>query len=288
MTLMPYIQSFIGKFDDNFANSFSNSMYLVYQIVRYYWGNNLPTKPSAVVGGIPFGTVAELSHAISDRIVRYRARGGVFLAHQDGGNESLRIVGRAWGPNRFLFLNMLETLFVYGASRNKDVMGEENFSDIDFLTQEIINESPWVEFEQDIHSMKDQGIEESHLTFPIVTKNRVYFSMYIETFEYRRIMGEYGQEMIEYTIFFRKFDGVPKYEYKTLLVPDARSDTGMRAIKAYRMNDPQESRMLNAISVLELTTSFFIDDVFVFDSLVDEGIVDEKITLPSRVLEAFA
>ena len=88
---------------------------------RYYLSNKKRIKPAAVLGGIPLGTVEELSMALSDRILKYRATGGVFLAHQDGGNESLRIVCKAWGLGRYLFLTMLDFLFMYGSAKILDL-----------------------------------------------------------------------------------------------------------------------------------------------------------------------
>ena len=90
-------------------------------IARYYLTNKKRIKPAAVLAGIPLGTVQELSMALSDRIVKYRATGGIFLAHQDGGNESLRIICKAWGLSRYIFLIMLDFLFLYGSDKILDL-----------------------------------------------------------------------------------------------------------------------------------------------------------------------
>jgi len=84
-------------------NMFNNITLLTYSLYKFYWGNPFNTKPAVVMGGIPFGTVEEVSHAMSDRTLKYRATGGIFLAHQEGGEQTLRIIGKAFGANRFLF-----------------------------------------------------------------------------------------------------------------------------------------------------------------------------------------
>ena len=90
-------------------------------LARYYLGNKKRIKPAAVMAGIPLGTVNELSMALSDMILKYRATGGIFLAHQDGGNESLRIICKAWGLGRYIFLIMLDFLFLYGSAKILDL-----------------------------------------------------------------------------------------------------------------------------------------------------------------------
>jgi len=78
------------------TNVITNLTIISTVLARYYLTNKKRIKPAAVMAGIPLGTVNELSMALSDRIVKYRATGGIFLAHQDGGNESLRIICKAW------------------------------------------------------------------------------------------------------------------------------------------------------------------------------------------------
>jgi len=177
---------------------------------RYYLTNRKRIKPAAVLAGIPLGTVAELSMALSDRILRYRATGGIFLAHQDGGNESLRIVCKAWGIGRYLFLTMLDFLFMYGSAKILDLFKNNPFGDniygeegplIDKKDLDVQKRNPWKRFDT---FNKDEGRDEYHSTFPIVTKNRIYSSMYLETYDIVESVNT-GMNMLTVTLFLRKY-----------------------------------------------------------------------------------
>ena len=178
---------------------------------RYYLSNKKRIKPGAVLAGIPLGTVQELSMALSDRILKYRAVGGVFLAHQDGGNESLRIVCKAWGLGRYLFLTMLDFVFMYGSAKILDLFSGSPFGDdpyhvkaTDFIDKKDLDlqkRNPWAIFDS---FNKDEGREEYHSTFPIVTKNRIYSSMYLETYDIVESVNT-GMNMLTITLFLRKY-----------------------------------------------------------------------------------
>jgi len=177
---------------------------------RYYQLNKKRIKPAAVLAGIPLGTVEELSSALSDRILKYRATGGIFLAHQDGGNESLRIICKAWGKDRYMFLILLDFLFLYGQSKSLDMFSkiESNpFNDVaTVMTKQQLKETakvinPWTRFREE---NVDEGREEYHMTFPIVTKNRVFSSMYLETYDIVESVNK-GMNMLTITLFLRKY-----------------------------------------------------------------------------------
>jgi len=271
--------------------SILNGIALSYSLARYYYGNLDEIKPSAVIGGIPLGTVEELSHGISDRDVRYRANGGIFLAHQDGGNESLRIVGKAYGPNRFIFLNMLDLLFLYGSSTRIDLLKLQSeaakssppfhyytdfsqlenlpvnknsvvvtrpdgtIATVDVARRVEANNQAWEEF--DLKNIST-GYHDKHLTFPVITKHRIYLSMYIETYSWRQSVDRTGQKQVEYTIFFRKYDPEPKYEFKKMVFPSRGGSVRTKVV--YRQKDdahPLYNSMIKA--AVELLPSFFIN-----------------------------
>jgi len=182
---------------------------------RYYLFNKKKIKPAAVLAGIPLGTIEELSMALSDRILKYRSTGGVFLAHQDGGNESLRIVCKAWGIGRYLFLTMLDFLFMYGSAKMLDLFkGISPFGEIPIgetkplISQDVFGNpenlqkrNPWKKYDE---FNKEEGREEYHSTFPIVTKNRIYSSMYLETYDIVESVNT-GMNMLTVTLFLRKY-----------------------------------------------------------------------------------
>ena len=223
------------------TNVITNLTIVSTTLARYYLSNKKRIKPAAVLAGIPLGTVEELSMALSDRVVKYRATGGIFLAHQDGGNESLRIICKAWGLGRYLFLIMLDFLFLYGSAKILDLFqglhpfGEAGLppgTDIaplikrDALGKSTQVKNPWRRF--DIMN-KEEGREQYHCTFPIVTKNRVYTSMYLETYDIVEAVNN-GKNLLTVTLFLRKYR--PPYPLELVTVKPEKK--GQRRTSYYR------------------------------------------------------
>lgn len=264
--IYPILTSKLGMTKEN---AYVNAISLSYMLARYYLGNLNDIKPAAVIAGIPLGSVTELSHGISDREVRYRANGGVFLAHQHGGNESLRIIGRAWGPNRFIFLNMLDFLFLYGSERVEDVLAQTTQSEF-WDQQPIVYEygqpmsgsnlgfDPWQEVKLENIS---EGYKEQHMTFPVITKDRVYLSMFIETYSWRQRLDEEGRKMVEYTIFFRKYEPVEEYDFGQVQKPPINDGDAPEYINVYRERTKKENPRVYAEykSSIEILTSLLVN-----------------------------
>lgn len=267
-----------GKLGYGARNTFINVTALTYTMFKHYIGNLGDIKPSAVVAGIPLPSVDELSHGISDREVRYRANGGVFLAHQSGGNESLRIVGKAWGVNRFLFLNMLGLLFLWGSSTTIDVLKSAApsllsigpaapvagsgwpFPSAAADRLKSITRDPWVQFKKE--NLKE-NYKEQHLTFPVVTRDRVYISMYIETYSWRQRLDKEGRKMVEYTIFFRKYEPELEREYGIIVIPPKRPSGAQKTIAVYRQKTINRPMIYAAWkATIEITATIAINPQF--------------------------
>ncbi|KKM93240.1 hypothetical protein LCGC14_1210370 [marine sediment metagenome] len=203
----------------------SNIILIVTTLSSYYLLNDKRIKPAAVLAGIPLGTVEELSMALSDRILKYRSTGGIFLAHQSGGNESLRIICKAWGGNKYWFLILIDFIFLYGQSKILDMFAltKENVftvgrdKSILSKTAKVVN--PWREFKED---NVDEGREEYHMTFPIVTKNRIYSSMFLETYDIVESVNN-GMNMLTITLFLRKYRVPYPYELIILKTPNPKT-----------------------------------------------------------------
>jgi len=235
------------------TNLITNLSVITSTLSRYYLYNKKRIKPAAVIAGIPLGTVEELSMALSDRIVRYRATGGIFLAHQDGGNESLRIICKAWGLSRYIFLIMLDFLFLYGSSKTIDLFqglsewGDPGGQDTELLPDmnalgdlaEVKN--PWRRF--DIMN-KDEGREHYHNTFPIVTKNRIYSSMYLETYDIVESVNA-GMNVLTVTLFLRKYR--PPYPLELVTVKPKKK--GQRRTSFYRQEKAQDEAIYTKLSL---------------------------------------
>lgn len=180
-------------------------------LAKYYFLNFNKIQPAAVISGIPLGTVTELSHAMSNDLLKFRSAGGIFLAHQEGGEQSLRIQGKAWGANRHIFLIMLDFLFRYGSSTIVDLFSKGLKTDNNRMSDIGMNKNldPWEPINK--YSL-EQGISTLHKTFPVITQNRVYTSMYIETYDFTESI-ENGMNCITYTIFFRKNQPIPPQQF---------------------------------------------------------------------------
>lgn len=225
------------------TNVVVNLTMIAHTLNRYYLSNKKRIKPAAVLGGIPLGTVEELSMALSDRILKYRATGGVFLAHQDGGNESLRIVCKAWGLGRYLFLTMLDFLFMYGSAKMLDlfkgisqfdvkVPGMKSVITKDVFGKSVKKKNPWKRF--DLYN-KEEGREEYHSTFPIVTKNRIYSSMYLETYDIVESVNN-GMNVLTVTLFLRKYR--PPYPLEmTTVRPDKKGQSRTSWYRSKKVKD---------------------------------------------------
>jgi len=200
----------------NLAVNVSIITWVISKYFIFYQGRH---KPAAFIAGIPLGTVEELSHAMSHELLKYRSKAGVFLAHQPGGNQTLRISGKAIGLNRYIFLIMIDLLFRYGNSRMMDLfLGKSSIDDMNNKTliphtKQNLDLDPWKVFDE---QSLDVGRAEYHYTFPVITRQRIYTNMYIETYEFTESI-ENGMDVISFTIFFRRFE--QPYPYKYSVVP---------------------------------------------------------------------
>ena len=274
-----------GKLSHKPRDAFVNVTALTYSLFKHYYGVHATARPACVIAGIPLPSIDELSHGISDREVRYRANGGVFLAHQTGGNESLRIVGKAWGDSRFLFLNMLDLLFLWGSTKTIDVFAQAIGSIVGLNIAKsppvarlkkaaqrltVIDKDPWKRFNEENLS---EGYEEQHMTFPIITKNRVYISMYIETYSWRQRLDKEGRKMVEYTIFFRKYEPTPQYEFGVFEIPLKRPRGATKRVKIYRQKSNRKPMIYAAWKItVEISATFAINpEMFNVNSITTFG-----------------
>lgn len=242
------------------ANIYSNVVSTTYSLYRYYFGNPKKTKPAAVIAGIPLATVTEVSHALSDRILKFRATGGIFLAHQEGGETTLRIQGKAVGPGRYAFLSIMDLLFFYGSAKNIDLFEDviQNPAAVDYTDIDRTTE-PWRKFDREA---LDQGKAEKHLTFPVITRSKIYTNMYIETWDFAESV-EFGMNIINFSIFFRKY--VPHYPHIYTKVLDEKNDKELTYYKEDEDNNTVKSlRYLDMIADISLSASMYMYRFFQF------------------------
>lgn len=238
------------------ANLMINIGTIMHDLVKYYWGNPHHIKPAVLLSGIPLGTITEESYAMSNRILKFRATGGIFLAHQDDASEqSLRLVGKAWGYNRYLLLIVLDSLFKYGNTLVVDnffrpmqehLLGNAMVEEVLTNTGEYTTKDPWARVN---FNNLDEGREEYHLTFPVITRNRIYNNMYIETYDVVESV-EIGLNVLDFSIFLRKFLPSPRPKFAKIEEPDGTT------VWYFHPDDDDE----------------FITDFRLVDTLIDVGL----------------
>ncbi|MHA1408717.1 MAG: hypothetical protein ACTSQY_00115 [Candidatus Odinarchaeia archaeon] len=225
-------------------NIFLNIASVTYSLFKYYFPGYGGITPACVIAGFPMPSLQEVSHASSDLILKYRATGGIFLAHQEGGEQTLRLVGKAFGLNRYIFLTVLDMLFLYGSARIYDLFinlfNNSNVQIGNLNSGNLAQVDPWLEVRK---YPIDEGRVEKHLTFPVITKTRVYMNMYIETYDYVESVEE-GMNCIKYSIFLRKY--IPPYPYKF-----AEYETPSKTkLKYYAENKNDE--IINTLRMLDI------------------------------------
>jgi hypothetical protein len=248
------------------TNTLTNLTLTSWMMGQYYLGNEKKIAPAAVLAGMPLGTVEELSMALSDRLVKYRATGGVFLAHQDGGNESLRIICKAWGKTRNIFLILLDWLFHYGSAKGLDMFAsytsnilnpeeKDIWSMTDLKDRSEVN-NPWKHFDT---TNTEEGRAEYHMTFPIVTKNRVYTNMYLETYDIVESVNN-GMNVLTISLFLRKYK--PPYPYIFVRVRNE--------LKGQKQ--PDTTYWYRSQQALQSTLSLKVKSLRWLDSVMDFGL----------------
>ena len=133
-----------------------------------------------------------------------------------------------------------------------------------------ISRDPWTEFNR---SNLNEGYQEQHMTFPVITKNRVYVSMYIETFSWRQRLDKERRKMVEYTIFFRKYEPQEEYEFDSFDVPKRRPKGTFKHIEVYRQKTINRPAIYAAWkAVIEITATFAINpEMFNIDNITNFG-----------------
>ena len=235
------------------TNLATNISTIMWDIQKFYFSNAYPTRPAVILASIPLGTVTEVSHAMSQRDLKFRAVGGVFLADQEGGEESLRIVGKAWGKNRFVFLQMLDTLFLYGSSKSIDLYTEHLKSPLGqtlpHISEEelVVTTDPWNEFNKDSIS---EGVASHRSTFPVITRQKIYTNMFIETYEYTESV-ENGIDVVEYVLFLRKYVPTPPMQFDKV---ETGEDSDMKTKYYYKVDN--EDHFYNTTKKLDLLLGY--------------------------------
>lgn len=157
--------------------------------------SQIPFIPDIVVGTMPFYSAQRLERGMSDRLLKYRAIGDIFLAHQRGGTDTLRVDMTLFGPFRVFYLLYLLSLQQRGESRLKELK---------LLSTGV--KAPDTPLPSDVVKVPKEGKVqyESHMTFPIITQTSIMLDMFLQTIEWHQTKDKGGNNIIYIHLLFRK------------------------------------------------------------------------------------
>lgn len=161
-------------------------------------------EPEVIFYGLPIYSVQRFEKATSDRKIKVRAIGDVFLAHQRGSEVNVTIDAKLFGPFKYGILYALLILQERGEKQLETIEEGELQTFIDENSDITAAEAKSAA--QD--TIKNAGglLEyEEHRTFPLITQFDIIFNMYLQTIEWHRNIEE-GTEVINVHLIFRKWE----------------------------------------------------------------------------------
>ncbi len=171
---------------------------------RSKWG-----KIPILLGPVPVRNVNYVEVARSGKVLKFRATGSVFLARQEGGDQSdaIKIEGILYKVE-FGMMFLLWALFLYGQSKFKDL-------------ETIVGPQGTITSTTQMRKMNDILVSDTslqkpsyeyHRTFPFVSKHFIIPNCYIETISIEDKLPL--KDVLKYTILLRTYKkpiGVVRY-----------------------------------------------------------------------------
>lgn len=205
-----------------------------------------------LTGPIPLKHIQEIEVARSGKILKFRATGSVFLAHQEGGEDAIRIEGFLY-RGEVLYLIGLYLLFMVGQGRIKEI---ENIN----MSNPTISLSEMRSKIQDVISYNkstERPTYEFHRTFPFVSRHIIIPNTYIETFSFEERMID-GKDAIKYSLLLRTYRKPSSFDFYT----NQSSDYGFIT--------PKGNKLLSTYRVVEYGVNFMVRLVQSLNLLADE------------------
>jgi len=199
-----------------------------------YWD----LKPAIMIAGIPIFNATDIDCASSDEVLKYRSIGGIFMAHQKGGTQTLKIGGTIIGPSRYFFLKILLALQRLNLGKQKPAE-DLTYDSGRKILKSIISPKLFLDASQKVYR-SEVDTYEYHKTFPIITPDRLYTKMYIETIEYVESTN-IGQDTIKYNIALRRFSKPTHHTYRDKL--GKKRDPEQKEFAVY--TDPKKKNLDN-------------------------------------------
>lgn len=195
---------------------------------------------AGLVGPIPLKHVQEIEVARSGKILKFRATGSVFLAHQEGGEDAIRIEGFLY-RGEVLLLMGLYVMFMVGQGRVKEI---ENID----MSNPTISLAQMRSRIQDVISYNkrtERPTYEFHKTFPFVSRHIIVPNTYIETLSFEERLVD-GKDAIKYSLLLRTYRKPSGFDFYTTQTSD------------YGFIMPKGNKFLSTYRVVEYGINFIV------------------------------
>jgi len=180
-------------------------------------GFQYATDNACTIGPVPLGgygvdsptSIHNIEVAHSNKEVKFRAVGSIFLAHQHGGQDSVKISGKLQGTWRHVFLtvlwimSLLSQRYLQAFDWSSDLVTNlgSSTSNIELFRQTA---GPITRMKS-INDVVVQGPSfEKHIVFPVVTEHEIIPNCYIETFSFEELVSG-GKDIINYDMLLRTY-----------------------------------------------------------------------------------
>jgi len=201
-----------------------------------------------VAGGIPLGgmginsptSVQEIEVAHSNKIVKIRAVGSIFLAHQHGGKDSIIIRGKLTGDLRMYWLAALWILTLMSHGKIQAISEGQVINNEDYLMRSGVgslirlNRLPLSKTESIV---TQKPTYEKHMTFPVITNHEIITNCYLEVFSFEEKL-ETDRDVITYDLVFRTYDEPEEFiaDLQHSIYRQAKGLTKTQEILRYSLN----------------------------------------------------
>ena len=197
-----------------------DKMMSVFRMIMAGFGiaNNLITGNECIVGCLPLGalgpgmppSIQSIEVAHSNKVVKFRAVGSIFLAYQQASTgDAIKITGKLTGEGRYLFLTALWLMSIISqrftqpfdwSSPIVTAIGSTR-SNIEMFRRSA---GPLTSMEKIDNVIVQAPAMERHMTFPVVLDHEIIPSCFVETFSFTETV-EGKKDTINYDLLLRSF-----------------------------------------------------------------------------------
>lgn len=201
-------------------------------------------QSEVILGILPLGgmgidspvSITDIDVSHSNKIVKYRAVGSIYLAHQVGGKDSIKVTGKLQGELRLWYLTALWIMTLLSQGHWKSVDWDSDLVSVagSNLRDGIGKLLPT----QKIDNIVTQDpAYEHHITFPVVTEHEIIPNCYIETFSFEEKIVD-GRDVITYDIMMRTYVQPKEFliDSKRSIMRIGKAETKTEQVLKYGLN----------------------------------------------------